>query len=337
MRNNRSKIITILLAASCIVIAVIIGFLLSKSKRNTDSTSAGSSADTSASSAESGETDTDYRHITYQGKKYTYNSSLKTILFLGIDKTGNMISQDYPGYGGQADTILALILNQDDRTLKILGIPRDTMTTIDIYDQNNHWYASETAQITLQYAYGDGASRSCWLMKNTVSRLLLSMPVSASVSLNMDGLDTIIDKIGGVTITMPEDYTYIDPSYVSGASITLGGKEAEAFVRYRDTSVSGSSLPRLERQSVFVKAFLAQLKKDNYSTSQLNQMIDLTGNYMYTDMDAESLKSLFSYTIAGDVITLPGEMTQGETYDEYHVSKDALQSEIIQLFYKEDE
>ena len=334
MADNRRKILTILLAAACITAAVIAGLLLSADRKRSIDAASGSAA---VSASSSGESDMDYRHITYQGTNYTYNSSLKTILFLGIDKTGDMVSQDYPGYGGQADTILALILNQDDSTLKILGIPRDTMTTIDIYDQNNRWYASENAQITLQYAYGDGASRSCWLMKNTVSRLLLSMPVSASVSLNMDGLDTIIDKIGGVTITMPEDYTYIDPSYVSDASVTLDGKAAEAFVRYRDTSVPGSSLPRLDRQSVFVKAFLAQLKKANYSSSQIDQMINLAGDSMYTDMDAESLRSLYSYSISGDMITLPGEMIQGETYDEYHVSSDALQSEIIRLFYKADD
>ena len=40
----------------------------------------------------------------------------------------------------------------------------------------------------------------------------------------------------------------------------LDGAQAESYVRYRDTSVSGSNTERMERQMQFISAMFEQLK-----------------------------------------------------------------------------
>jgi len=323
------RFLPVILAAVILAAAVFTGLAIANHQRNVREAAA------NASLAEQTQDSSDYRLIAYNGKKYEYNSDIKTILFLGVDKTGEVVSQEYPGYGGQADTILLLLLNSSDQTANILEIPRDTMTDISIYDSNNQYYATQNAQITLQYAYGDGASRSNWLMKNTVSDLIYSLPIESVISLNMEGLDTVVDGIGGVTMTMDADYSYIDPSLTQGAAITMNGSLAERFTRYRDTNTSGSNLQRMSRQTLFIEAFLSQARKASLSGSAISSLLNTADPYLTTDMDAESIKALYSYSFNTNASVIPGEMTQGDVYDEYHVDRDALKDLIIQMYYKE--
>ena len=78
--------------------------------------------------------DEDSDIVKYNGEKYKYNSDIRTVLFLGVDKSETVSLENQPGKGGQADTILLLVLNDNKKTAQILEISRDTMTDIDIYD-----------------------------------------------------------------------------------------------------------------------------------------------------------------------------------------------------------
>lgn len=54
--------------------------------------------------------------------------------------------------------------------------------------------------------------------------------------MNMDGISTITDFVGGVEITVPDNsLEEVNPDFKEGASVTLTGENAEQFVRYRDT------------------------------------------------------------------------------------------------------
>ena len=53
--------------------------------------------------------------ITWQGKEYTYNQSIRNILFIGVDKKEEMQIKDYAGRGGQADCLILLSLNTREK------------------------------------------------------------------------------------------------------------------------------------------------------------------------------------------------------------------------------
>ena len=110
------------------------------------------------------------------------------------------------------------------------------MADVKIYGIDGDYMATETAQIATQYAYGDGEKRSCQLTREAVSNLLYDIPIHDYLSLNMSGIVPIVDQIGGVTMTVPEDYTAIDPVFVQGSTITLNGELTEKYIRSRDTS-----------------------------------------------------------------------------------------------------
>ena len=70
--------------------------------------------------------------IMYEGKTYCYNTNLTNILFLGIDNESGIRDDNMPSEAGQSDCIILLTLDSESKKGRILQIPRDTMTEVDI-------------------------------------------------------------------------------------------------------------------------------------------------------------------------------------------------------------
>lgn len=275
-------------------------------------------------------------YITYEGQKYKLNTDLTTILFLGVDKSGTAAEvKGVTGHNGQSDTIILFVMNNVDKTTTLIEVSRDSMAEIKLYNYDGKYVATETAQITLQYAYGDGGNRSCQLTKDAVSKLLNNISIRSYLALTMEGIMKITDLVGGVEIMVPEDYTYIDPAFVAGTTIKLTGEQAEKYVRYRDISVTGSNDQRMERQTQFLKAMVSQLKQ--MSKVQQNIYSSLMGgadDYIITDMSADEMQTLSDYEMSDDILKVPGETVEGEEHDEYLVNNAELYRLLLKVFYK---
>lgn len=273
--------------------------------------------------------------ITYEGNTYTYNKNLLNILFLGVDKTEIVELQSTPGTAGQSDCIIILSINRETQETKMIQISRDSMTEVEIYDANGNYFTTVIAQIATQYAYGNGKDTSCWATKRAVSKLLGDLPIAGYVSINIDGIQTLTDAIGGVTINIPEDYTHIDPLFIKGETITLTGKQAERYVRYRDLYASGSNSDRMRRQTQFIPALIDTVKSKVGSLGDLYESFyQLLSPYMVTDLTADQIDELADYNLQTDeFLYVPGEIRAGEKYEEYHVDKEELQKLLLDTFY----
>lgn len=273
--------------------------------------------------------------IEYNGQTYEYNTDLENYLFLGVDKKEEVTLHDTPGTAGQADCIMILSANKETKKVKILQVSRDSMTDVDIYDVNGNYYTSINAQVATQYAYGNGKDTSCWAMKKTVSELLYDLPIEGYLSLDIDGISTINDVIGGVTITVPKDYTYIDPAFTEGAELTLTGEQAERYVRYRDITQQGSNNGRMERQVQYIPALISSIRKNTSGVvSYYNLYKDVLGPYMVTDLSATQIDALASYELDKETEYVPGEAIPGEVNEEFHVNEQQLKELLIKMFYK---
>jgi len=326
--NNRPeakyiKRFAALLLILAILTAVLVGCSCSGSKEGSPSES---------SSAESQAID---NTIEWKGKRYKYNSDLTNIMFLGIDRSDPITDPDVPGEAGQADCIMILSLDGSTKEGRMLQINRNTMVQLDVYEANGAGSHKQQGQITLQYAYSTGGSSSCWAMKKTLSTFLYGLEIDGYFALNFEGLAEINDAIGGVEVTMKDDYTYIDPDFKEGETVLLLGKKAERFVRYRDTEVFNSVQGRMERQVEYVAALTGQMKAKSGS-----KLYDILSPYLdkdvITDLDAETINALKNYTYLMDEVQyLPGVMKEGEKYEEFYVDDEALQELIFEMFYVE--
>ena len=285
--KNKNIILTVL-AVLCLVLVLGVGYtVLNDKKQKTPS------ADRKK---ETEEDNLSSDVVTVDGKKYRLNTDIQTILFMGIDKEAKAEINNSPGENGQSDSLNLLILNNAEKTAKILQISRDSMVDIDIYGVAGDKLMTEPGQIALQYAYGDGEERSCLLTAEKVSDLLYGIRVNSYCSLTLEGMVRATDAIGGITLTVPEDYTAIDSAFSKGAVVELNGELAEKYVRTRDINVLDSNVQRMERQSQFMNALIEKLR----SIEDKNQYVSIYQDmeqYMVTDLTVDEIMKLSEYCL----------------------------------------
>ena len=192
--------------------------------------------------------------LRYADRTWTYRKrELTNLLLIGVD-WAEMDSPAASGrYAGQADFLLLLTFDKKNRTISTLQIDRDTMTDIRVYGPFGDYTGMRETQICLSHAYGATAAENC---ENTVwaaSRLLGNIPVDGYLALDMSAITALNDALGGVTVTLEEDFSALDPQMVRGATITLQGKQAETFVRGRTGVGDGTNAARMKRQKAFMQ------------------------------------------------------------------------------------
>lgn len=192
--------------------------------------------------------------LRYADRTWTYRKrELTNLLLIGVD-WAEMDSPAASGrYAGQADFLLLLTFDKKNRTISTLQIDRDTMTDIRVYGPFGEYTGIRETQICLSHAYGATAAENC---ENTVwaaSRLLGNIPVDGYLALDMSAITALNDALGGVTVTLEEDFSALDPQMVRGATIALQGKQAETFVRGRTGVGDGTNAARMKRQKAFMQ------------------------------------------------------------------------------------
>ena len=320
MKNRKRIVITVILLFLCLV--AVAGILMYD--RDQDSSKGKSTASQIP----------DEESIYFQGEEYRRNPDIQTILLLGVDKEKLTDMNGNPGENGQSDSINLLVTDVDKKTGQILQISRDTMVDIEIYSIEGEKLTSQTGQIALQYAYGDGKEKSCYLTADRVSELLYGISIRNFLSITIEGIQTATDCLGGVTLTVPEDYTYIDPAFQKGAILTFSGDMAEKYVRARNTTALESNEERMERQDQFMGALIGKISRIDRTESMLSLYHKLQ-QYMVTNVTAERWKELSEYRISDEILKLPGTVREGKDgYAEVVPNEEKLREMIIHLFYE---
>lgn len=312
-------------------VAVVVASYIKKTSRLAQTTAGNESQQQSQAEVSQASDHT----IEYNGHTYEYNTDLENYLFIGVDKKEEVTLQATPGTAGQADCIMILSANKQTQKVKVLQVSRDSMTDVDIYDANGNYYTSVEAQIATQYAYGDGKQSSCLAMEKTVSELLYDLPIAGYVSLDIAGIHAINDAVGGVTITVPEDYTYINSAFQKGAELTLTGDLAELYVRYRDINQEGSNNERMQRQTQYIPALISTIRQNTSGVvSYYNLYKDVISPYMVTDLGATQIDRLSSYELDEETEYVPGKVVPGEVNEEFYINESQLKELLIKMFYK---
>lgn len=271
-------------------------------------------------------------NLTVDGQKYRYQTQYDTVLFLGVDsRDTEQLDKNGIGAGGRSDSIILLRIDPRAQTVQPYTLSRDTMTKVDVYDRDRNFLFSGNMQLNMQYAYGDNAKRSCLLSKKKVSEVLLGLPIDSYCSLTLDGILAAAEAMGGITLTLNEDWTDIDPTYTAGSTITMQGEALERFLRYRDTGETGSNNVRMQRHGWFIREMFSQMGR--LGTSGAEKLIEQLDPYMETDMDVDTISQLVNYAMSDEVLNVPGETIHGKAHDEYYLDEDALYSFLLELYY----
>ena len=185
---------------------------------------------------------------TWEHKEYQFT----TILFIGVDQpelTGASLRA-----GGQADFLILMAIDRVDHQVHILQIDRDAVVPVQVYGAFGNPAGVREMQICLSYAFGTTTEKACLNTVRAVETLLGGIPIDHYVALDMEGMALLNDALGGVTVTLTEDFSMFDPVMIKGATITLRGKQAEYFLRGRMSVGDGTNAARMSRQAVFMEA-----------------------------------------------------------------------------------
>lgn len=283
--------------------------------------------------------------IEYNGHSYEYNKDIVTVAFMGIDEREMEIRDEYINNLGCADADMVAAINTKDGTVKIVSIPRDTVVDIDIYSSTGVFLKTQSVQLTIAYAYGDGEEQSCQNVTKAMSRILYNVPIDKYFALNLSGIRPLNDAIGGVTLTA--DYSIPDYGIEKGKSVTLKGDMAEAYIRTRDLDHATAALERGQRQIQYVRAYADQaipaVKKD---FSVVTDLYNIAKDYSQTNLSLNNVTYLAStilshgvtsfdtYSLKGDVelrVVDPKNPNYVNAY--FTPDEDQLMQTVLDVFY----
>lgn len=279
--------------------------------------------------------------IRYQGRIYRYNQDMLVFLFMGIDKMTEVEPVKNGIDGGRSDAIFLLTLNPHSREISVIGIPRDTMTEIAVYNEEGRYTGTTNAQICLQHGFGDGAAASCERSREAVAKLFYNLPIHGYCAINMGAIPLINDAVGGVELTALEDVKGKGFFVKAGETVQLKGMSAYYYLHNRDINAHGSAVGRLERQKQYITLYGAKAMEEIQKDITLAlSLYGTLSRYMVTDVGLDELSYLAMQASeyrfdSENMYSLEGTVTKGAEYEEFYVDEKALYELILKVFYEE--
>ena len=281
--------------------------------------------------------------VKYNNRIYKYNDDIITFLFMGIDKDGKTKEVSEGTNGGQADALFLAVLNPHNQTIKIVGINRNTMADIDLYDSDGSYLATVQAQLAVQHGFGNGVEESCEYQVKAVSKFLYSLPIHGYAAINMKAVPIINDAVGGVDVVALSDVKNMSQKRIikEGDLVHLTGDMAYWYVRDRNMGEFASADKRLDRQKQYLKEFVSKAKKGvKEDIGLVGELYNDITPYMTTNVTLDELiylaPEMVNYSFdSNSVYMIKGETVKGEEFEEFYPDENQLYDLIINIFYEE--
>lgn len=278
--------------------------------------------------------------IEYEGTNYRPKRRLTTVLLIGTDTTNETEVNASFRDGGQADFLLLLVFDENEKTIRPVQINRDTMTEIRAFSEFGQETGLWKAQICLAHSFGDGKEQSCKLTVDAVSRYLKDIQIDGYVAMNLDGISAFNDALGGITVTLEEDFSAYDSTMLQGTTITLHGKQAEYYTRMRYNIGDQTNASRMLRQETYIKQAAIRFKEKIEATPSFAEAVYWELNpYIVTDMTQGrmiNLASLASHYQVFEMLEIDGTGSLGDSgYIEFYPDDKAVWETVLSLFYDE--
>lgn len=330
----RKKNRKILLAALGIVLSCVLFFgLISLWEARY-----GTAETVTSSNSNSPDTTENEDAVFYNGQWYVPRQNVESVLVMGVDKYETETTADSYNNSQQADFLTLLIVDQKNNSYTTLQINRDTMANIPILGVRGEEAGSFTGQLALTHTYGSGGSDSCRNTVKAVSDFLFGVKIDHYISLTMDAIPKINDMVGGVSLTLLDDFTMYNPAMQKGKEVHLTGDMALAYVRYRKDLEDTTNVNRMKRQRQYLSALKGRISENAKSNdSFVLETLDAVSKYMVSDCTVNQLSDLFEKCLAGQdngITEIAGKSIKGKEYMEFHADEDSLKKTVISLFYE---
>lgn len=203
-------------------------------------------------------------------------------------------------FHGLSDSMLLLRFDPEKNKVSVLSIPRDTRVNIRGYGVRKINHAND---------YGGPA-----LTASVASELLGGVKIDRYVRVNVQGVEKLIDALGGVTVDVPKDMKYNDFSQHLYIDLKKGvqhldGDKALQFLRFRYDEYGDIS--RVQRQQMLMRSAVEQTLKPA-TIVKIPQILSVIQSHLDTNLTVRELMALSNFASKTDrsninMMMLPGD------------------------------
>ena len=276
--------------------------------------------------------DNDYHTLEYNGETYYYNTDIISILLMGIDTN--------EGVYGQSDHMSLLIIDRRSKEIKLLAIPRETITEIEMYGDDGSYLGLSDNHLGLAYPNGYKAGKAGIVTMEATSKLLLNIPIIYYVATNMNVMPMLAEIVGDVDIELPDDsLAYRNPEWVKGCIFNVNKDTIEIYLRSRNIYDDFTNKNRMLRQNLYLNWFFDNINSINeedesFLLAKLEEILENCETNLSWD-EAETFYELAMDSMRSDpfAYSISGRYAIGQFYEDFYPNEEDLLSLIIKLFY----
>lgn len=248
------------------------------------------------------------------------------ILVMGIEPSPNV--SNATAISGSSDTMLLLRLDPEQKSIRVLSIPKDSQVTLP----------NGLGKISQANSLGGST-----LAARVVSRTLNNVPIDRYLSITTNALQQLVDQLGGVEIFVPQRMSYQDATQKLQIDLdqgwqTLNGEQVEQFARFRASKAG--ELDRVQRQQILLKALRDRLTSPAV-LPRLPQITRIAQTLVDTNLSPEEMLAIANYTVALkaenlQMLLLPGDLSpfsqDPSSYWLYTPGQDQIMSKYFGTF-----
>jgi polyisoprenyl-teichoic acid--peptidoglycan teichoic acid transferase len=211
-------------------------------------------------------------------------------------------------FEGLTDTMLLIRFNPEEKKLNVLSVPRDTRTEIP---------GIGVRKINEANLEGGPA-----LAAKATSELLGGVGIDRYVILNVQGVEALVNALGGVTVHVPKDMKYQDDSQHLYINLKAGrqrmnGAQVLQLLRFRHDEYG--DIGRIQRQQMVMRSLMEQALNPATIT-RLPQILSVVQSYLDTNLTVEELVALVGFGSQVNrsntqMLMVPGEFSDPKQFE----------------------
>lgn len=267
-------------------------------------------------------------------EEYDIYDNIRSYLIIGTDHSGDEDETGGEYVGSMADFLMLAVFDKTKGTWGLLEINRDTVTTVRLIDENGEGEATSEMQICTAHWYGGSKKMSCLNTVEAVSGLLGGLRVDGYYSIGMDHIREINHAVGGVTVTIEDDFSDSDPSLKEGETITLTDDQAYNYLHARMDVGDGTNESRMRRQETYLTALLEKMQSEmSQNPSVFSSKYRELEAWCVTNLTGEDVSNMQDILEKGSslgILKPEGESRLGQLLEdgldhaEFYVDEDSL-------------
>lgn len=211
---------------------------------------------------------------------YSFMEGRVNILVMGMDSNAQRLGTEREDF--RTDTMLLVTINFDTGKVDMITTPRDSYVTVtkatgDLYKVNSAAY------------FGGGLCDSGFMNAcDTISGVFGGIPVNYYVGVNMDGLEALIDAMGGVDYDVDITFQGTSGTIEEGWQ-HMNSEQVLDYLRVRKGY--GTDVDRQERQRRMLISIFRELA-DTGQISNLPEIYQSLKDMVYTNLSFEQICAL---------------------------------------------